>query len=66
MTLSGNNTYSGVTTVSAGTLQAGSVTGLSAASDFTVNAILNLNGFSNSIGSLAGTGTVTNTVPWRH
>ena len=37
VTLSGNNTYSGVTTVSAGTLQAGSITALSAASDFTVN-----------------------------
>ena len=61
VTLSGTNTYSGVTTVNAGTLQAGSVTGLSATSDFTVNATLNLNGFSNDIGSLAGGGTVTNT-----
>ena len=47
--------------MSAGTLQAGSTTALSAASDFTVNSILNLNGFSAAIGSLAGTGTVTNT-----
>ena len=63
MTLSGVNTYSGVTTVSAGTLQAGSVTALSAMSDFTVatGATLNLSGFSNSLGSLAGSGTVTNT-----
>ena len=46
--------------MSAGTLQAGSTTALSANSDFTVNSTLDLNGFSNSIGSLAGTGTVTN------
>ena len=49
-----------MTTVSAGTLQAGSTTGLSATSDFTVNSTLDLGGFSNAIGSLAGTGTVTN------
>ena len=60
LTLSGTNTYSGPTTVSAGTLQAGSATALSANSDFTVNSILDLNGFSNAIGSLAGSGTITN------
>ena len=58
--LSGTNTYNGATTVSAGTLRAGSLSGLSPNSDFTVNAILDLNGFSSTIGSLAGTGTVTN------
>ena len=58
--LSGTNTYNGVTTVSAGTLQARSLSALSPNSDFTVNAILDLNGFSSAIGSLAGTGTVTN------
>jgi autotransporter-associated beta strand protein len=56
--LAGNNTYAGPTTISAGTLEAGSSTGLSPNSAFTVNATLDLNGFSNSIGSLAGTGTV--------
>ena len=61
LTLSGPNTYSGATTVSVGTLQAGSTTALSATSDFTVNSILDLHGFSNSIGSLAGTGIVTDT-----
>ena len=61
LTLSGANTYSGATTVSAGTLQAGSTSGLGATSDFTVNSILDLGGFSNAIGSLAGNGTVTNT-----
>ena len=60
LTLSGNNTYSGATTVSAGTLQAASATALSANSDFTVGSTLDLNGFSNSIGSLAGSGTITN------
>ena len=59
-TVSGTNTYSGATTVSAGTLQAGSTTALSANSDFTVSSTLDLNGFSNAIGSLAGTGIVTN------
>ena len=59
-TLSGTNTYSGPTTVSSGTLQSGSGSALSATSDFTVNSILDLNGFSNSIGSLAGSGIITN------
>ncbi len=60
ITLSGNSTYSGVTTVSAGTLLAGSITGLSTSSAFTVNSALDLNGFSSRVGSLAGSGTVTN------
>jgi fibronectin-binding autotransporter adhesin len=58
--LSGNNTYSGATTVSVGTLQAGSTTGFSTNSDFTVNSVLDLNGFSNNVASLGGSGTVTN------
>ena len=63
VTLSGTNTYSGVTTVSAGTLLAGSTTALSVNSAFTVSgATLDLGGFSNTIGSLAGTGTVTDSV----
>ena len=60
LTLSGTNTYTGPTTVNAGTLQAGSSGGLSASSDFTVNSTLDLNGFSNAIGSLAGSGIVSN------
>ena len=59
LNLSGVNTYSGNTTVSAGTLLAGSVTAFSSNSAFTVNSTLNLHGFSNQVGSLAGTGTVT-------
>jgi autotransporter-associated beta strand protein len=59
-TLSGTNTYSGATTVNAGTLAAGSSTAFSSNSAFTVNATLDLNGFNASIGSLAGSGSVTN------
>jgi len=58
--VSGANTYSDVTTVTAGTLQAGAANTFSAASAFTVGAFLDLNGFNQTIGSLAGAGTVTN------
>jgi len=60
LTLGGNNTYTGATTVTAGTLAAGSTTGFSASSDYTVNSTLDLAGFNNSLGSLAGSGLVTN------
>ena len=46
--------------MSMGILRAGSQTAFSAKSAFTVNAQLDLNGFSNTIGSLAGNGIVTN------
>ena len=62
LTLSGNNTYSGATTNSAGTLKAGSITGLSPNSAFSVatGATLDLGGFSNTIKSLStATGTIT-------
>src|SRR5208283_4944851 len=58
--LTGTNTYTGGTTIIAGTLQAGSPTGFSPNSEFTVNSILDLHGFNNTIGSLSGTGTVLN------
>ena len=58
--VSGANTYSGGTTVTAGTLQAGAANTFSAASAFTVGAFLDVNGFNQTIGSLAGAGTVTN------
>ena len=63
LTLSGTNTYTGPTTVAGGTLQAGSMTGFSAGSTFTVaaGAALDLGGFNETIGSLAGAGTVGNT-----
>jgi autotransporter-associated beta strand protein len=60
LTLTGNNTYTGATNVAAGILQAGSATAFSANSAYTVTSVLDLNGFSNTIGSLSGTGTVTN------
>ena len=57
-----NSTYSGATTVVQGVLQAATTTAFSSRSAFTVGAagLLDLNGFNNSIGSLAGAGTVTN------
>ncbi len=63
LALAGVNTYSGQTTVSAGVLQARSVGAFSAASAFTVNsgAVLDLNGVDNTVGSLSGSGLVTNT-----
>ena len=60
--LNGTNTYSGATNIISGVLQAGSITALSGSSAFTVGAsgVLDLNTFNNSIGSLTGSGTVTN------
>jgi outer membrane autotransporter protein len=62
LTLGGTNTYTGATTVTGGTLKAGTAKGFSANSAFTVNtpAIVDINGLAPTIGSLAGTGTVTN------
>ncbi len=62
LTLSGPNTYTGLTTISGGRVTAGSTSSLSPNSAFTVasGAFLELDGFSNSIGSLAGAGTVEN------
>jgi outer membrane autotransporter protein len=60
LALNANNMYSGATIVSAGMVKAGSTTGLSANSAFTVNSTLDLNGFDSTIGSLSGTGIVLN------
>jgi fibronectin-binding autotransporter adhesin len=71
LNLSGADTYSGATTISAGTLQAGSTTGFSNTSPVTItgSGVLDLNNFSNAIYSLSstsptssvtlGTGTLT-------
>ena len=62
LTLSAVNTYTGATTVSAGTLKLGIANAVSASSDLTVAALatFDLSGFSEAVGSLAGAGTVTN------
>lgn len=61
LTLGGASTYSGSTSVSAGTLQAAAQDVFSRNSAYTVasGAILDLNGFDQSIKSLAGAGNVT-------
>jgi outer membrane autotransporter protein len=60
-TLLAQNTYLGPTTVSGGVLQAGGTGAFSSSSAFTVGAAgtLDLNGISQTIGSLAGSGAVT-------
>ncbi len=59
--LGGVNTYTGSTTINAGVLKAVSATAISANSAFTIGnvagATLDIQGFNNSIGSLAGGGT---------
>ena len=59
--LSGTNTYTGATIVSGGTLQAGATSAFGSNSAVTLantaGVTLNLNNFSNTIGSLNGGGT---------
>ena len=52
------SSYTGLTTIIGGQIEAGAVDAFSAASSVTLNpgAILNLNGFNNSVGGLSGTG----------
>jgi len=61
LTLGAANTYRGATTISAGTLALGIADAVGASSAVTVAAAgtFDLNGFSDTIGSLAGAGTVT-------
>jgi autotransporter-associated beta strand protein/T5SS/PEP-CTERM-associated repeat protein len=61
LTLAGASSYSGATAVNAGTLQAGAANVFAPASAFTVasGATLSLNSFNQTIGSLAGGGSVT-------
>ncbi|HUL54896.1 MAG TPA: autotransporter-associated beta strand repeat-containing protein, partial [Opitutaceae bacterium] len=61
LTLSGANTYTGATNVNAGTLRLGANNVLSNSTAVTVasGATLNLNNYSDTIGSLAGAGIVT-------
>lgn len=61
LVLGGTNTYTGATTISGGTVQFTAAGSASSASAVTVNAgsILDLNGYNQSILSLAGAGSVT-------
>ncbi|MEO6095972.1 MAG: autotransporter-associated beta strand repeat-containing protein, partial [Fibrobacteria bacterium] len=59
-TLSGHNTYNGPTTINAGTLILGAADVIPDGSDVTAHGTLEMNGFSETIGSLAGTGFVDN------
>ncbi|HSR78162.1 MAG TPA: autotransporter-associated beta strand repeat-containing protein [Xanthobacteraceae bacterium] len=63
--LLGASSYAGATNVNAGTLMAGATNSFSAASAFTVGAgaFLDIGGFDQTIGSLAGAGTVQNGGP---
>jgi YVTN family beta-propeller protein/autotransporter-associated beta strand protein len=60
--LGGNNTYPSTTVVNSGTLKAASTHGFSPNSAFRINqgATLDLAGYSNRVGSIAGAGLVTN------
>jgi autotransporter-associated beta strand protein/probable HAF family extracellular repeat protein len=62
LTLSGANTYSGATNINAGAVRGGASNTFSPNSAVTIasGALLDLRGFNQTIGSLTGTGTVTN------
>ena len=61
LTLSGANTYTGATNINAGTLRLGANNALSSGTAVTVasGATLNLNNYSDTVGSLAGSGIIT-------
>ena len=59
LTLAGANTYRGGTTLNAGTLQMSNAAGLSSTGTLTVNGgVLDLNGYSVTVGPLSGTGGI--------
>ena len=61
LTLSGANTFSGSTTIAAGTLQMGNAAALGTGSLTLAGGALDVNGLTtNDIGSLSGSGTITN------
>ena len=60
LTLTRANTYTGVTTVAAGALKAGAPSAFSAASATRVDGALDLGGYNETVSSLSGAGTVTN------
>ncbi len=59
MRLDGANTYAGPTVIKSGSLTAGSNNAVPSGSAVTVNGTLNLNGYTDTIGSLSGSGTAT-------
>ncbi|HJT25542.1 MAG TPA: autotransporter domain-containing protein, partial [bacterium] len=61
LNLSGANSYTGASTVTAGTLQLGASNTLPTGTSLEDDATVNLNGNSQQVGSLTGTGAVTNT-----
>src|SRR5439155_191858 len=61
-TLGGANTYTGTTTVTAATLVVGSNNTIPGTSDVTDKGTLDLDGHSDTLAALAGTGTVTSSV----
>ena len=62
LTLTGNNTYTGSTILSAGVIKAGSANAIPNASLMTLAAstIMDLNSYTVSVGSISGSGVVTN------
>jgi autotransporter-associated beta strand protein len=59
--LTGNNSFTGISTISTGTLQLGNSSALGAGIT-TANGTLDLNGYSPTLGSLSGSGTVLSSV----
>ena len=61
LTISGANSYSGSTTISAGSIKLGRANGLSSVSSiiFSSGTSLDIAGYSQSLGSLSGAGTIT-------
>lgn len=58
-TLNGNSTYTGATTINAGTLVLGANNRIADGSALTVNGVFDMAGFNETVASLAGAGTVT-------
>jgi len=59
LTLSGSNSYSGTTTISAGTIADGVANALPIATTLSDSGTLDLAGFAQEVGSVTGSGTVT-------
>lgn len=57
--LSAANTYTGATVINSGTLRIGAASAIPSTSDVTVGGTLDLNGFNLTVGSIAGSGSIT-------